>query len=565
MKLKKFKRLISCLLCAVIALTIVPNFVLAAGGPIYPLKPDQSDHNIKVTATGAGTMTWEQIEGDYYKILAGVGRGSMVPATQNITIENNSEYTAVISFTYDVEIVTKGYVKIDGETIEDTCSGLSFESAQLAPGGKINIVMYRDFEIGMNPNCLIMRDFTFLPVGAGLNVNFEPVPADKGTATANGIDLVNGATIKATHDEGIDVSVTPAAQYDCAAWADENGELLLSGASGIIRPTRDNMTVHPVFTPKGGALFGVDKKIYTDLNEAAADAINAPVSLVYLAKSGTLPAGEYIIDGVTLLIPRDEENTESTVDQLGLESSAGAPHPFRTLTLASGAHINVTGGRIDVAGRYVAGSGGNPVKTTGPYGRIELSAGSSITISDYSELLAYGYITGEGNIHAGENSQIHEVFQITDFRGGNATKDCNKNGHFPLSQYYVQNIEARITYEQTASEYLHASFKMSVVGNVGVHPRFIGKGGLFVLAEGSTLTKWYDPQADKLMVELNGDASLEKISLDILGTVNLNSANYNLPINNIQFRIKDGSMLKINHPIELLPDSGIIVDPGGTL
>ena len=118
--------------------------------------------------------------------------------------------------------------------------------------------------------------------------------------------------------------------------------------------------------------------------------------------------------------------------------------------MAPGSSITVDGA-ISVGGKHCHTMGS--LGPSGPYGQIDMAAGSTITLRNGANLYAWGYITGDGQITAEFGATVYEYFQVRDWRGGTATSDMlgKKQKVFPLSQYYVQNIEAALTIQAGAA------------------------------------------------------------------------------------------------------------------
>ena len=311
-----------------------------------------------------------------------------------------------------------------------------------------------------------------------------------------------------------------------------------------------------VFLPKGNdACFRIGNTPYFDLNDAVAAAKSGDV--ITLVNNGTLSAGEYTIpSGITLLIPFDEGGSAFTTAPESA-ASVSTPSAYRTLTLAGGANLTVNG-TLSVPARHYR-SGGRPV---GKYGHMALSEGSTVKVN--GKLYAYGYITGKGSVKIMSGASVYEYFQIIDFRGGTATLAMAGNDYevFPLSQYYVQNVEAPMTLEAGASEYGYTTLYMS---STEYHSsvKFIGtSGAMFNLTSGS-VTKEYDGTTDRLHIRANGTMSLEPMSLSI-SMATINSSDYVLPINSsISIELQSGTAT-IRQDLALHPNAELIVDQGAT-
>lgn len=234
--------------------------------------------------------------------------------------------------------------------------------------------------------------------------------------------------------------------------------------------------------------------------------------------------------------------------------------------MAPGSSIEVNGA-ISVGGKHTYQMGKQG--PSGPYGQIDMAEGSSITLNNGANLYAWGYITGDGAITAASGSKVYEYFQLRDWRGGNATKSMNDNEEkvFPISQYYVQNIESALTIQSGAQESTYLTVHAKVVNTASAKIDFIGDANsksLFKIANGGTLTKKYDPETDRITYTTTGSASLESLTLSVAG-YNFNSSAYVLPINNnMTLEVLSGSVA-VNCDAALLPGAQITIAQGAAL
>ncbi len=316
----------------------------------------------------------------------------------------------------------------------------------------------------------------------------------------------------------------------------------------------------PVFAIRG------DDKLYTDINSANADAQEGDV--ITLVSDGEIVAGNYTISkGVTLLVPFDDDNTCYTGIELPLSSyNYVEPIPYRTLTLLDGAHLTIDGALSISSDVFAvntrippASSGGH---VNGEYGNMVMKKGSSMTVSSGAFLYAYGYILGEGNVTAKNGATIYETFQMSEFRGGTALDRMSEGDVtvFPINQYFIQNIEVPLTFEYGAVEMVTSGFSVESKALVMEPFVFIGEKGMFILGEGATLTKYFDPEHDRQMYELDGDASFGGIELQMNGII-VKSKNYVLPLtNNLSVLVNSGT-LTLNQPngFSLLPDAQLTI------
>ena len=348
--------------------------------------------------------------------------------------------------------------------------------------------------------------------------------------------------------------VTSAYALDDIQQTEDCTATVQAAASPSVQPQAD-------VSADAAATFSVDNKSYTDLNAAIDAAVNGDDKTIVVAADGTL-SGDYTIPaGVTLLVPFDSANTLYTTKPGSVKAEA-AQSAFRTLTLTDDASITVNGA-ISVGGKLYTSTSTHVCKPTGAYGQIKMSGGSQITVANGGALYAWGYITGSGNVRITSGATVYECFQVTDWRGGTATlgffnpEDVNKV--FPFTQYYVQNVEAPLTIEYGGSE---KAFIAAYNQKMAID--FVGAKGMFELAEGASLTKTYDPAADRISFDISGNASLKGIKMKVL-FVTIDSANYVLPItNNVNINIHSG-VTTISQDVALLPGVQVTIDQGAEL
>lgn len=321
------------------------------------------------------------------------------------------------------------------------------------------------------------------------------------------------------------------------------------------------------------AVFAVGQERFSDLNAAVRRAQALGISVVSVAESGTLPAGNYTIPaGITLLVPFDEAGTVYT--EPGGDRAPEAvnaysrPEAFRTLSLESGAVIDVeNGGTVCVPSKYSARQP-NAGAPTGAYGLMKLAPGSSVRLQNGAKLFAYGYISGSGDVRALQGSTVWECFQIRGFRGGNATltiyMDAAERKLYPFSQYYVQNIEANLTVDQGAVENVTTAIYAGDEITVGAFS-FIGEDGLLQLRDSGTVTKSMDDATGRCELDLSGTVDLESIRLTVAG-VTINSGRFVLPVPGAYgIHVRPGATLNLKKDCSFLPGTEVQVDAGAIL
>ena len=312
----------------------------------------------------------------------------------------------------------------------------------------------------------------------------------------------------------------------------------------------------------------LDEYYYKSLEEAFAY-VNAnstqDLTIVVTAAECTLSAGTYTIpSSVKLLVPYDFGGTLKTTDPEHVYSAPGTPSLYNKLILAPDAHI-IVNGCISVGS---TSQGHQPYGgcVYGPYGQIDMQAGSTITLNSGGNLYCWGFITGAGEITAKSGSKVYEDFQFACWRGGTASSGMGSNSKevFPLPQYFIQNIEAKLHIQSGASEYVWTAVSVSSSAKRPDNEiQLIGSSsGLFQVSSG-TLTKWFNAAEDRQMYELEGNMTLGSISMVIY--ININSSDYVLPLTtNMDIRIKSGTM-SCNQKVAVLPGAKITIDEGANV
>ncbi len=380
--------------------------------------------------------------------------------------------------------------------------------------------------------------------------------------------------------------------YVFAGWKNEKNEYYSTEESWR-KAFSDNVSVCPVFVSEESAQFGVGDQKFFNLNAANAYAESSSDKTIVLLKGGTLPAEDYTISsGVTLYIPYDNSTTinrSSTVDKKydgntsypclvsGDKPTAGKAN--RTLTIPNKVTLNVNG-TVYVDGQVLA----NTARPTGDYGLITLESGSQISLNDGAKLYCWGYINGDGTVTAHDNSSVYECFQLEGWRGGGVSLNIKNNDQhvFPVNQFYIQNVEARLELEYGASEYVFAGVTVNVkvaTAYASTIEKYIGKdGGMFQPQSGCTLVKKYVPATDRTVFEVRGDMHIGTMGLTLVPhykgifgivdvdafTVNLQTGNFVLPINGaFSVNIYSGTTTIIkDQDLCLLPGAEFTVSKG---
>ena len=498
--------------------------------------------------------------------------------TNNITITNTSANKANLSFDYSVSMANS--FKIAGENAETSGT----RSVTLDKGYSLEITLVSNSGLSNTTATLTLSNIILEAIADSANITIE-FDSNYGSVTGDGETIISGKPSAVSGEKGIQLVASPKSGAAFLGWINsEDGKIKSKELTYQLSPSEDE-TIEAVFvgaesTPwfsvgtasqksKSSGLLGMSKinyyevgksYLFDDLNAAASAAAADSMKYVVLSNSGTLAAGDYTIpSGVTLLIPFDAANTLYTT-QACSTGTYTKPTAYRTLTLADGANLIINGEMsLSANHRYAQGSktdGGSP---TGAVSFVKMEGNSNITINNGGALYAYGFITGTGSVTAESGSTIYENFQFMDFRGGTQSTDM-ENGVFPLSQYYVQNIEVPITYKAGAKEYAYTTVYMSSA-DFGTAIAFIGNSNcMFNLTSGYAV-KRYDGGTDRLIIELYGDMSISQVKMEF-GTSSINSKDYDLPINgNITINAYSGD-ITISQDIALLPGAKIHLNEG---
>ena len=531
----------SVLVCIVITLlTVITGTVFAATVDVIP-------GQVQITnSSGTGNFA----EGVYTATVT--SNSKWIASTNNITIINNSSNKAEISFNYKAE----GYSSF---SIPNSSNSSGNYSVILEGGGSVKITIKAKNATAT----LTLTDISYTAVASEIDVNIK-YDNTLGEVTENGASVeANGNVV--IGNAGVELTATPINGAEFIGWVDEKGFIRSQSATYTQFPDMFT-TLEALFYKDSKPFFMIDDKyIFNDLNIAAQSG-----KKVVLMRDAVLPAGNYTIpSGTTLLIPFDAANTMYDTKPGSDESTYTnvKPKPYKTLTMVNGTNITVNGA-ISISAKQSCkiGYNGAPV---GAYGLVSMEDGSAITVNSGGNLYVWGYIAGSGKITAKSGATVYEDFQVRDWRGGDATSSMIDKPQrvFPMSQYYVQNIQVPLTLEAGAVENGYMSITVTVLGVQGSAIPFVGPNGMFRINSGS-ITKDYDEATDRLVIDVDGTLDMASLSLSmnlglLVGTKTVNSQNYTLPINgNITLHVNSGSKINISQEMALLP-GGVINVYGG--
>ena len=200
---------------------------------------------------------------------------------------------------------------------------------------------------------------------------------------------------------------------------------------------------------------------YATLEDALAYANNNPTKevVIVMLNDYVLPAGYYTLPAkATLIVPMadNQETAYPTINRVSDNSEVSVtyvqPYEFRRLTFASGVNMEVFG-TIELTGTQRASDDAYASMPHGAYGHLVMNEGSKMVLQNGSELRAWGYVTGEGETDARRGAVVREQFQMGDWKGGEASFKIlgDEEGVFPITQYYIQNIESPVKYHPGAT------------------------------------------------------------------------------------------------------------------
>lgn len=311
--------------------------------------------------------------------------------------------------------------------------------------------------------------------------------------------------------------------------------------------------------------------------------------VIILQNDDVLPAGYYTIPSKTMLIipTKNEQETGNTIIPR-ISSTGGAaeyvqPTAYVTLTVAPGANIDVHG-TIEVSGTQRSSDESYASLPYGPCGFVNMQEGSRMTMQDGSELRAWGFIIGKGETDVRRNATVREQFQMGDWKGGSTSFGMLDDPRrvFPLTHYYIQNIESPFKYHPGAvlstTTSVSATFGGIAVTASANDIKVVGVSGrdaaMFLMdneadADNTWVRKWYDVENDLQVYDVNNSAHIGSMVLDLgkLGNMPLvmNSGYFVLPITcNMKIHLLSG-MMDFTQNTALLPGAEVEIDKESTV
>lgn len=561
------RRFVSLLLTFVTVLTLLPAMTLPALAATNGTVTGLADENIGLSFIGNADNAWSasglQIVGSATGKASESCGDSDTHYNSTLTITNNKTTKATLSFDYTT-VLSDGTIQVDGTTVT---MGGKF-SKELAPNA--SIMVYIKSGSTSAATKITMTDVKLVS-DATATVTF--LPAENGSYTVDGKAITEVYTNSKSSKTAYQVKATPETGYKFMGWYDETEGKYIDTAPTTALNIEKDCTITARFVSNTTAIFETGGQVFDDLGKAITEAKKNPSATITLVNSGTITGSYTIPSGVTLLIPCDDAHTVYR-EMPGTIGNVKADHTqavYAKLTMGSGTKL-VVNGALSVAAQVSSANSSYTSVPTGKYGQIEMQDGASIVLESDSSLYCWGFITGKGDIVAKSGSKVYEEFQIADHRGGNKTRTLNSQEKtFPFSQYYVQNIEARLEIQYGAIEEAVCRMYATSDDPADITLHFIAKdsGGLFNLtSKDSKFVKWYDPQTERVSYEVYGDANLSSISFTLkvsIFSVKVNSAHFNLPImQNATINVKSGTTT-IDQRLCLIPGSQLIIDEGATV
>ena len=557
------KRFCSLTLALLMTLSLLPTGLLsvsvyAAKGPLTGL----NNESIGLAFNGEEEVNWSANGNTIIgKVRGKDGKCGDTHYHSTLTITNGRDEPAVLMFDYQA-YSQGGTITIDGKPIED---GSNSYSKELSAKDSIEIYIKSgstsaDTSITLNNIALVKKErvktyFLAPEIGGSYTIlaenMYKNAPWEYTQASTMAYQLT------ATPDEG----------YQFVGWYNVTENRYFSTDATTSLNAESECKITAVFALDDIDLFEAGGQVFEGLNVAIAYAQENNLSKITLqSESATLQENQIIPKGITLLIPYDSMKTLYTDKAKALPRSSATPslqNEFRRLTLAEGVTLEILGG-LSVGGQYEACAGGTKGGMTGDYGQIWLEEGSTITVKAGGSLYAWGFVSGAGEVTVEAGGSVYEWFEITDFRGGSATIPMLTGGKvFPISQYYVHNVESALILAPGANEIARAAVFADGINNYSDIP-FVGNNGMFKIISGS-LTKRYDGAKDRIWYTLEGKSEINSLTLS-LGGAEVSSEKYVLPLtNNMSIELTEGSALTVNQTAALLPGVTVSIAEGAEL
>lgn len=308
---------------------------------------------------------------------------------------------------------------------------------------------------------------------------------------------------------------------------------------------------------------------------------NSGTQNILLTQPYTLPEGNYTLpSNATLLIPYSPSQTGGVSNTPTKQYTSEELEENIRLVVASGVNWNIDG-KIEVSAKLYCTDGATSY-VQGLYGCMEVKEGSLLQLNSGARLYAWGYVIGKGEIKAKSGSEIREMFRVQDMKAigtlYNNVSTYETLHQFPISQYYIQNIEAPVTfyYNSALIGSFYKGYKSEPYGEDNVKlvgtPTNSSDNYLFQIKdddESTWVRKQYDAIKDRQVWTIGSKAEVGsmQINIPILGmSVTLDSKDYILPItNNMTVNIQEGGSLAMTQSVLLTPGSEINISKTASL
>ena len=299
---------------------------------------------------------------------------------------------------------------------------------------------------------------------------------------------------------------------------------------------------------------------------------------IIMTQPYTLPAGNYSLPANAKLVVPDRVSRTTAIGTIAERQFPDQDliTENRCLTFASGVNLDVYG-MIEVSAKQYTVNVGRIAYVLGPYGRIHLQEGSTVTLNSGAKINAWGYITGQGEIRVKNGAEVREFFQIHDMKAASAitdwTSSTNKSTYkaFLMNQYYIQSIEAPTKYYYGGKLIGSLSITSNATAATSVkedNAQIVAPSDAFFTVDTDDESAWvrktYDPSTDRIIWETNSSASLGHLKVE-MSSYGFNSKDYVLPFtNNMTIHALSG-IFNITQSTVLLPGSEVIIDKTATL
>ena len=556
------KRFCSLTLALLMTLSLLPTGLLSVS--VYAAKgtlTGLNNESIGLMFNGDEEASWS-VNGNTIigKVRGQAGTCGDTHYSSTLTITNGRDEPAVLMFDYQADS-QGGTITIGSEPIKD---GSNSYSKELSAKESIEIYIKSgstsaDTSITLNNIALVKKE--------RVKTNFL-APESGGSYTIFTGGMYKNAPWEYTQASTVayQLTATPDEGYQFVGWYNVTENRYFSTDATTSLNAESACKITAIFALDNIDLFEAGGQVFEGLNVAIAYAQENNISKITLqSESATLQKDQIIPKGITLLIPYDSMKTLYTDKAKALPRSSATPslqNEFRRLTLAEGVTLEILGG-LSVGGQYEACAGGTKGGMTGDYGQVWLEEGSTITVGAGGSLYAWGFVSGAGEVTVEAGGSVYEWFEITDFRGGRVTLKMTSGDVFPISQYYVHNVESALILAPGANEIARAAVFADGINNYSDIP-FVGNNGMFKIISGS-LTKRYDGAKDRIWYTLEGKSEINSLTLSLGGT-EVSSEEYVLPLtNNMSIELTESSALTVNQTAALLPGVTVSIAEGAEL